>query len=142
MIICEVEVLKLGIKYHFDAAHLLTFHEGKCRNLHGHRWDVEVLISGEVFNRNILIDFKKVKDVIDEFDHKTLLCLNSRNEDLIICLQKCKLEMVALECEPTAENLVKLIQKKIKRIAYGCNIRVKLYESPDCFAEWGDVIED
>ena len=39
----------LRVKDHFDAAHFLPWHEGKCKNLHGHRWEVEVIIqTGEL----------------------------------------------------------------------------------------------
>ena len=31
----------------FDSAHFLAGYEGKCRNLHGHRWTVEVEVGGE-----------------------------------------------------------------------------------------------
>ena len=30
----------------FDSAHFLASYEGKCRNLHGHRWTVEVEVGG------------------------------------------------------------------------------------------------
>ena len=36
----------LMIKGHFDAAHALHGYPGECRNLHGHTWDVEVVVRG------------------------------------------------------------------------------------------------
>ncbi len=35
----------------FDASHRLLHYEGKCRNLHGHRWRVEVWLAGEIDGR-------------------------------------------------------------------------------------------
>ena len=56
----------------FDAAHFLTNYEGKCKNIHGHRWRVVVTIKGELTN-GMLVDFgdfkKDIKDLCDYFDH-------------------------------------------------------------------------
>ena len=35
----------------FDSAHFLAQYEGKCRNIHGHRWTIKVEIYGEIFKR-------------------------------------------------------------------------------------------
>jgi 6-pyruvoyltetrahydropterin/6-carboxytetrahydropterin synthase len=62
----------LRFKSHFDAAHQLRNYEGKCANLHGHRWYVEVEVSGEVsLSQGILIDFTTIKDILSNLlpDH-------------------------------------------------------------------------
>ena len=58
-------------------AHQLREFEGRCENLHGHNWKIEVFVTGEELEPNgILMDFKKIKTaaekVIDELDHKFL----------------------------------------------------------------------
>ena len=62
----------------FDSAHFLHGYNGKCANIHGHHWVVEVKISGEKLQgnsekRGMLLDFgdfkKVVKDIADGFDH-------------------------------------------------------------------------
>ena len=46
----------------FEAAHNLRGYDGKCANLHGHNWIVEVEVAGEKLNElGILVDFKDVK---------------------------------------------------------------------------------
>lgn len=69
----KVKVLK-----HFSAAHYLREYQGGCENLHGHNWQVEVeLLSRELDNKGMVIDFKELKSVLsgvlDKLDHK---CLN------------------------------------------------------------------
>lgn len=71
---------ELSVTEHFDAAHWLENYDGKCRELHGHRWEVMVTIVGTQLNSgNMLIDFSKIKHglktiVDDMLDHK---CLNT-----------------------------------------------------------------
>ena len=69
---------RLQVKSHFDAAHRIKDYVGKCSRLHGHRWEVEVALEGEVLDgMNILVDFSSVKDtmegIIEEYlDHRNL----------------------------------------------------------------------
>ncbi|MFA5881187.1 MAG: 6-carboxytetrahydropterin synthase QueD [Eubacteriales bacterium] len=62
---------------HFDAAHFLRGYPGKCANIHGHRWKVEITLRGETLNElGILVDFMDVKELLKEavnaFDHKMI----------------------------------------------------------------------
>jgi 6-pyruvoyltetrahydropterin/6-carboxytetrahydropterin synthase len=62
---------------HFDAAHFLRGYAGKCANIHGHRWKVEITLVGAKLNKTgILIDFMEVrsmlKDILNVFDHKLI----------------------------------------------------------------------
>ncbi len=71
-------MFEVSIKTHFAAAHWLKNYRGKCENLHGHNWLVEVTVScEEVDEIGIAIDFSELKqitrDVLSMFDHK---CLN------------------------------------------------------------------
>ena len=65
---------ELTVKGHFDAAHALRGYPGECRNLHGHTWDVEVTVAGEMLDDvGIVYDFKLLKDdlgaVLARYDH-------------------------------------------------------------------------
>ena len=53
----------------FDSAHFLSGYNGKCANIHGHRWTVEVKINGEELQndgekRGMLIDFSDLKKAV------------------------------------------------------------------------------
>jgi len=68
---------ELKIITHMACAHQLREFEGRCENLHGHNWKIEVFVTGNELEPNgILIDFKRIKSVtgkvIDELDHKFL----------------------------------------------------------------------
>ncbi|MDT3700696.1 MAG: 6-carboxytetrahydropterin synthase QueD [Thermincola sp.] len=62
---------------HFDSAHFLRGYPGKCANIHGHRWQVDIALQGEKLDEmGILIDFMDVKtmlkEVLEVFDHKLI----------------------------------------------------------------------
>ena len=53
----------------FDSAHFLSGYEGKCSNIHGHRWKLEVTVQSETLEqtgqiRGMVVDFGQLKDDI------------------------------------------------------------------------------
>jgi 6-pyruvoyltetrahydropterin/6-carboxytetrahydropterin synthase len=71
--------VELSRKYHFSAAHHLPrAPDGhKCRRLHGHSYEIEVAVHGEVDPQTgWLIDYgaidERVKPLVAELDHRTL----------------------------------------------------------------------
>ena len=132
----------LTLKHHFDAAHRLEFHTGLCRNLHGHRWEVEVEIEGWLDRDELLVDFGDIKKIINRFDHSTILKKCSGNEELISVLKKENDEdkLCILDVSPTAENLAYLLRHAITKFLIGLNInfkyvKVTLWESPEASIE-------
>ncbi|MBI4302837.1 MAG: 6-carboxytetrahydropterin synthase QueD [Chloroflexi bacterium] len=68
---------QIFVEDHFDAAHALRGYQGKCENLHGHRFKVVVRIKASVLdNIGLAYDFRVLKqhiaDVISPFDHTSL----------------------------------------------------------------------
>jgi 6-pyruvoyltetrahydropterin/6-carboxytetrahydropterin synthase len=68
---------EVTIKKSFSAAHLLKEIGGKCEELHGHNFLVEVSVAAESLNsEDLLIDFRVVKrwtdEVLEQLDHKYL----------------------------------------------------------------------
>ena len=68
----EVTIIKT-----FSAAHLLAEIGGKCEELHGHNFKVEVTVGAPTLNsEGIVIDFRLVKkwlkDILDQMDHQHL----------------------------------------------------------------------
>ncbi len=56
----------LTIKAEFAAAHQLRGYRGKCENLHGHNFQIEVAVKGETLDRvGMLVDFVEVKNAIN-----------------------------------------------------------------------------
>ncbi|HOV52500.1 MAG TPA: 6-carboxytetrahydropterin synthase, partial [Methanothrix sp.] len=53
--------MKLGLVAEFDAAHSLPGYIGKCANLHGHTYQVEVVVEGEIGEDGFVMDFYHMK---------------------------------------------------------------------------------
>lgn len=124
---------------HFNAAHRLHHPQwseetnkevfGVCSNTnyHGHNYELEVKVSGEVDPQTgFLIDMKKLKELIFEhieqrFDHKNL------NLDTI--------EFKTLN--PTAENICFVIWTILReKLDDKCALAVRLYETPRNYVEY------
>ncbi len=103
------------IERNFSSAHQLRGYQGKCENLHGHNYKIEIYARGrELNNIGLLVDFVELKDAADDLvtylDHKNL------NE----------LEPFVEEQNPSAENLARFI---LERLAVRLDDdRVKIYK--------------
>lgn len=70
-------MFEIVVQHHFCAAHALRGYDGKCSNVHGHNFVVEVRVTGERLDATgILVDFKDIKAeltrIIDGLDHQLL----------------------------------------------------------------------
>ena len=119
-------------KFKFDAAHYLPGYDGVCRRLHGHTWYLEVEVEGPVDARSgFVIDFAELKRIVtetilDRLDHQ---CLNDVLKDELVN------EYGVIN--PTCENLLNWVWKKFDTRPFRSPgvVRLRLYESPDSFAE-------
>jgi len=69
--------MRLCREFYFDAAHFLPDYRGKCESLHGHTYKLEVTIDGPVKKDGMVMDFTKLKDVVESevlerLDHQGL----------------------------------------------------------------------
>ena len=120
-------MFRLQVKTHFDAAHKIANYQGKCNRLHGHRWDVELVLEGaELDHRNILVDFgvlkRTLKDYLDNsYDHYYL-------NDILD------------EPNITAEYLAKRIFDDMTHLIFDSQsvrlARVTVWESPECCVKY------
>jgi 6-pyruvoyltetrahydropterin/6-carboxytetrahydropterin synthase len=93
---------KITVLSHFSAAHRLRHLRGKCEELHGHNWKVEVsVVSNRLNKEGVVIDFnileKKVERVLKTLDHTFL-------NDLPYFSRR----------EPSSENIAKYIFDRLK----------------------------
>lgn len=61
----------------FEAAHRLAWHPGKCRELHGHSYRLDVTLAGPLDERGVVVDFDDLavvvrREVVDRWDHRFL----------------------------------------------------------------------
>lgn len=66
--------MKIEVKHFFSAAHKLPDSEylvtKECARLHGHTYAVKVSIDAAHTRNGMVVDFKAIKNVIDELDHQ------------------------------------------------------------------------
>ena len=135
----------------FDAGHRIPDHRSQCRHLHGHRYAIEITLSGEVIDKagdaanGMVMDFSEVKRIaksvlIDHWDHAFLVY----SGDTVVLQFLQSLEghkTVVLDVQPTAENLAVIafgILDEAYQDSYGNHLRleqVRLFETPNCWAD-------
>ena len=123
----------------FDSAHFLSGYQGKCANLHGHHWSLEVCIQGGTLQaqgtkRGMLLDFGDFKKIVrrlaDDFDHALIYEENSLKDTTISALQQENFKLIPVPFPPTAENFAKhFFTLLTERGLTVCQVTV--YETPD-----------
>lgn len=116
------------IERNFSSAHQLRGYKGKCENLHGHNYKVEIYAKGsELNNIGLLIDFGELKiaadEVVDYFDHRNLNELPPFDEEL----------------NPSAENLAKYILEYVDSRIEDERVtvyKVRCFETPTSIATY------
>lgn len=129
--------IRLYKEVSFDASHRLLHYQGKCHNLHGHRWKVEIRLTGKVDEEtNILVDYNEIKRVVNRYDHQIIL----NGDDPMVSRIEEFHPVITTPGDPTSELLAVLIRDSIEGeyAQSGRNIRVesiRVWESPTCYAE-------
>ena len=139
----------------FDAGHRIPSHNSQCKHLHGHRYAIEITLSGEIITvegqseQGMVMDFSDVKRIANEklvyaWDHAFLVYRGDR----VVCDFLENLpghKTVILDAVPTAENLALLAFRILDPAfhdTYGnslCLERVRIYETPN---NWADCVRD
>ena len=107
-------------RFKFDAAHRLPDYEGACSRLHGHTWFLDVEVEGPIGREGFVMDFAELKrlvsaKVISVVDHQNL-------NDFMV--------------NPTCENLLVWFWELLDGFGPPWRLsRLRLYESPDSYAE-------
>jgi 6-pyruvoyltetrahydropterin/6-carboxytetrahydropterin synthase len=143
--------MQITTRLEFDAGHRIPNHKSQCRNLHGHRYALEITLSGDIISASdvsengMVMDFSDVKkiareSVIDVWDHAFLVFKEDKVIlDFLNSLPSHK--TVIFPNVPTAENMAaeafKILKSQYKD-TYGNHLtleRVRLYETPNSWAD-------
>lgn len=115
----------IKVEGNFSSAHNLRGYKGKCEDLHGHNWKVEVVVcSAKLDKIGMVMDFKLVKNalavILDKLDHKYLNKVGHFKR-----------------VNPTSENIARYIYDKLKsRIPQLASVTV--WENPSSLATYNE----
>ena len=143
--------MQITRRLEFDAGHRIPNHKSQCRHLHGHRYAIEVTLSGDIIHAEdsavdgMVMDFSEVKaiakqHIADVWDHAFIAC----RTDAVVVNFLASLpdhKTVLLDVVPTAENLARIAFDTLSplyRDSYGNHLqleRVRIYETPNCWAD-------
>lgn len=143
--------MQITRRLEFDAGHRIPNHQGQCRHLHGHRYILEITLSGEIIRGEdnaadgMLMDFSEIKRIaneqlIERWDHAFFVF----HEDHVVADFLASLpghRTVVLNVTPTVENLARVAFDTLDplyRDVYGNHLRlekIRLYETPNCWAD-------
>ena len=121
-------MFEVMIERNFSSAHQLRGYKGKCENLHGHNYKIEIYARGrELNNIGLLVDFVELKEAADEvvnfLDHRNI------NE----------LPPFDAELNPSAENLARYILERVAARVGDARVqvyKVRCYETPTSVATY------
>jgi len=136
-------------KIEIDMGHRVPNHKSKCKNLHGHRYTIEVGVDDKlvlfkgVSDEGMVIDFSDLKKImmkhIDEvYDHSFTMYIEDEFADYFVEIRNIfeqKINIVPFI--PTAENLAKhwykIIEKELLNVGIAIN-HVRVWETPSSTA--------
>lgn len=123
----------------FDSAHFLYGYDGKCSNIHGHRWRIEVIVSQENLQnegqcRDMVIDFgdlkKVVRNLANSYDHALIYEENTLKDETVKALKNENFDLIAVPFRPTAECFAEYFFRVLKNQKLSVK-SVAVYETPE-----------
>ena len=130
---------QLTTEHSFDSAHFLAGYDGKCGNLHGHRWRVLLTVQSETLRedrqqKGMCVDFaelkKDLRTELDALDHVLIIEQGSLRESTMKALQEEKFQVVEMPFRPTAENFARYFYELFTLTGYPV-AKVEVYETPN-----------
>lgn len=139
-------MMKIAKEFRWEMGHRLPYHNGKCRNLHGHSYKLLVEFEGHVDPNGMVMDYYDVKEVIaplvDKLDHAFLVYQD--DTDLVDAIMNLDSKIVIVNYHTTAENICIYFLEKIKSSKLPQNIKkikVKVFETETTYAEEELILE-
>lgn len=123
----------------FDSAHFLSGYNGKCANIHGHRWVAEVIVGGEILQksgekRGMIIDFgdfkRDVRALANSLDHALIYEKGSLRDKTLEALKEEGFRLIEVDFRPTAENFAEYFYKQLSE-KFSSVRSVTVYETPE-----------
>jgi len=128
----------------FDSAHFLADYEGKCRNIHGHRWRVIIEVKSLTLQtekqlEGMIVDFAQlkedIKEEVDYFDHALIIEKNSLKISTFEALKEEGFRIIEVDFRPTAERFSKYFFDRM--VSKGYQVKsTTIYETPNNYASY------
>ena len=141
--------IRITKMFSFEAGHALYGYDGKCKNLHGHSYHLEVTVIGSPIQdtthvkHGMVIDFGDLKrivkeDIVDVFDHSMVFNKNTPHIDMANNLVALGHHVLLVDYQPTTEMMIIDFADKIKRrLPETIQLHsLKLQETATSYAEW------
>lgn len=136
----------LRTEHSFDSAHFLAGYNGKCSNIHGHRWNVIIEVKSQTLQTNpqfngMIVDFSQLKkdlrEEVDSLDHSLIIERDTLKPGTLAALEEEGFQIVVLEFRPTAENMAKYFYDRMSDRGYPVKVST-VYETPHNCASYGE----
>lgn len=136
--------MKIAKRFRWEGAHRLPWHEGLCKDLHGHSYTMFVEVEGEPDENGLLMDFKHLKNavapLITQWDHSTLVAAG--DEELLRVMRDTGWRHAVLPYDTTAENICLYVADYLLETSRDLlnqrrihTIRVRVSETETCYAQ-------
>ncbi len=134
---------RIAKDFRWEMAHRLPEHEGGCRNVHGHSYQMWIELAGEPLESGMVLDYFDLKELVDplvaEIDH-AFLCSRT---DTLICdfMRESGLKAVYVDWPTTAENIARWFFERLRVTFAGASmkhlreLRVRIQETERTYAE-------
>ena len=137
-------MFKVSKEFSFDMAHILDGHDGKCQNLHGHTYKLQVEVSGNLVaegaKKGMVVDFTDVKSIVkdailDPMDHAFIYDTTSERECKIAALlNELNSKTFGIPVRTTAEEMARFMFNCLKdKLPISA---IRLWETPTSFCEY------
>ncbi|MDT7831214.1 6-carboxytetrahydropterin synthase [Flavobacteriaceae bacterium S356] len=144
-----MSTIRITKQFNFETGHALYGYDGKCRNVHGHSYKLDVTVIGSPISDSsnvkygMVIDFSDLKkivkeEIVDVFDHATVFNKNTPHVELAKELADRGHHVILVDYQPTSEMMIIDFASKIKkRLPKSINLfSLKLQETETSFAQW------
>jgi len=141
--------IRITKQFNFETGHALYGYDGKCKNVHGHSYKLNVTVIGQPIQDTnhvklgMVIDFGDLKkivkeEIVNKFDHATVFNKNTPHLELAKELEARDHSVILVDYQPTSEMMVIDFAEKIKnRLPASIQLHsLKLQETETSFAEW------
>tara|TARA_B100000925_G_scaffold123616_1_gene91868 strand:- start:795 stop:1244 length:450 start_codon:yes stop_codon:yes gene_type:complete len=141
--------IRITKKFRFEAAHALYGYDGKCKNIHGHNYNLFVTVIGIPIKNisnvkcGMVMDFGDLKEIvnneiIEKFDHSVIFNKNTPHKKLANDLVNDGHKVVMADYQPTIEEMVMDFANKISsKLPDDIKLHsLKLEETETSYSEW------